>query len=168
MRTLTLLQKIREIDPLWPYGHVWSTKRDIKQFSELRAIFIFICESYGHFYLIPSKHLSHFQAFRKCISLEIAILDVCTDSTMWTVAGNLRSSVIDNIDKQSFSDPAISSDSDSDWSPKFGLGLGLGLCIVSGDTTFRNRDFPTPWPKIISQWNTNGVLTIVDICACGL
>jgi hypothetical protein len=28
---------------------------------------------------------------------------------------------------QSFSDPAISSDSDSDWSPKFGLGLGLGL-----------------------------------------
>jgi hypothetical protein len=26
---------------------------------------------------------------------------------------------------QSFSDPAISSDSDSDWSPKFGLGLGL-------------------------------------------
>jgi hypothetical protein len=28
---------------------------------------------------------------------------------------------------QSFSDPAISSDSDLDWSPKFGLGLGLGL-----------------------------------------
>jgi hypothetical protein len=46
-----------------------------------------------------------------------------------------------------------------DWSPKFGLGLGLGL---------RNRDFPTPWPKIISQWNTYDVLTIVDICACGL
>jgi hypothetical protein len=62
---------------------------------------------------------------------------------------------------QSFSDPGISSDSDSDsaWSPKFGLGLGLGLK--------RNRDFPTPWPKIISQWNTYDVLTIVDICACG-
>jgi hypothetical protein len=43
------------------------------------------------------------------------------------------------------------SDSDSD--------LGSGL---------RNRDFPTPWPKIISQWNTYDVLTIVDICACGL
>jgi hypothetical protein len=28
---------------------------------------------------------------------------------------------------QSFSDPAISSESDPDWSPKFGLGLGLGL-----------------------------------------
>jgi hypothetical protein len=32
----------------------------------------------------------------------------------------------------------------------------------------RNCDFPTPWPKIISQWNTYDVLTIVDICACGL
>jgi hypothetical protein len=32
----------------------------------------------------------------------------------------------------------------------------------------RNRDFPTPWPKIISQWNTYDILTIVDICACGL
>jgi hypothetical protein len=32
----------------------------------------------------------------------------------------------------------------------------------------RNRDFPTPWPKIISQWNTYDDLTIVDICACGL
>jgi hypothetical protein len=38
-----------------------------------------------------------------------------------------------NINFQSFSDPAISSDSDS-------------------DLYLRNRDFPTPWPKIISQW----------------
>jgi hypothetical protein len=61
---------------------------------------------------------------------------------------------------QSFSDPAISSDSDSDWSPKFGLALDSG-------SDFRNRDFPTTWPTIISQWNTYDVLTIVDICACG-
>jgi hypothetical protein len=36
------------------------------------------------------------------------------------------------------------------------------------DSDLRNRDFPTPWPKIISQWNTYDVLTIEDICACGL
>jgi hypothetical protein len=30
------------------------------------------------------------------------------------------------------------------------------------DSDLRNRDIPTPWPKI--QWNTYDVLTIVDIC----
>jgi hypothetical protein len=74
------------------------------------------------------------------------------------------------------------SDSDSDWSPKFGLGLRLKSEIRTRTQTevrnsdsdsdsvsdLRNCDFPTPWPKIISQWNTYDVLTIVDICACGL
>jgi hypothetical protein len=40
--------------------------------------------------------------------------------------------------------------------------------VRNSDSDFRNRDFPTPWPKIISQWNTYDVLTTVDICACGL
>jgi hypothetical protein len=31
------------------------------------------------------------------------------------------------------------------------------------DSDLRNRDFPTPWPKIISQWNTYDVLTILDV-----
>jgi hypothetical protein len=37
---------------------------------------------------------------------------------------------------QSFSDPAISSDSDSDWCPKFGLGLGLGLGLKKSWLSF--------------------------------
>jgi hypothetical protein len=40
--------------------------------------------------------------------------------------------------------------------------------VRNSDSDLRNRDFPTPWPKIMSQWNTYDVLTIVDICACGL
>jgi hypothetical protein len=53
-----------------------------------------------------------------------------------------------------------------DLSELFGPGhfVGLGLRLKSEIRTrtwgsdLRNRDFPTPWPKIISQWNTYDVL----------
>jgi hypothetical protein len=72
----------------------------------------------------------------------------------------LTQKCVDNK-KQSFSDPAISSDTDSDWSPKFGLGLGLGLGLK------KSWLFYTLTQNYQSM-KTYDVLTIVDICACGL
>jgi hypothetical protein len=89
---------------------------------------------------------SWWTAYDTCSSTTSAVL-VNNIAVLWHSFRLFIYNLFSSIDSysQSFSDPAISSDSD-----------------------LRNRDFSTPWPKIISQWNTYDVLTIVDICACGL
>jgi hypothetical protein len=54
------------------------------------------------------------------------VFNLSGKDTIWVVNGMYFNYIYIYI-HQSFSDPAISSDLDSDCSPKFGLGLGLGL-----------------------------------------
>jgi hypothetical protein len=46
----------------------------------------------------------------------------------------------------------------------------LQLKVFIRKCVSKSSNFPSNqlWPKIISQWNTYDVLTLVDICACGL
>jgi hypothetical protein len=63
---------------------------------------------------------------------------------------------------QSFSDPAISSDSDLDWSPKFGLGLGLKKSWLSYTLTQNYKSMKYlrrfNYSRYLCMWFIKGII----------